>query len=98
VGVRTGRETIFRGEKSAYLRLEQEKSGVGEAPDLRASVECGCVDVYQSTLHGTPEILTLDDYHKVCFVAVLLFEHSVCLQCIMGSTSSYVLCMLSSFN
>jgi hypothetical protein len=29
--------------KSAYLRLEQEKYGVGEAPNLRASVECGCV-------------------------------------------------------
>jgi hypothetical protein len=27
-----------------YLRVEQEKSGVGEAPDVRASVGCGCVD------------------------------------------------------
>jgi hypothetical protein len=28
----------------SLLRLEREKSGLGEAPDLRASVECGCVD------------------------------------------------------
>jgi hypothetical protein len=26
------------------LQVEQEKSGVGEAPDVRASVGCGCVD------------------------------------------------------
>jgi hypothetical protein len=26
------------------LRLEWEKSGAGEAPELRASVECGSVD------------------------------------------------------
>jgi hypothetical protein len=29
--------------KSVYLRVEQ-KSGVGEAPDVGASVGCGCVD------------------------------------------------------
>jgi hypothetical protein len=48
--VRWGRcedgERKYSGEKReiAYLRLEREKSGVGEAPDLRASVECGCED------------------------------------------------------
>jgi hypothetical protein len=42
--VRTGRETIFGEEKRAYLRLEQENCGMVEAPALRASVECGCVD------------------------------------------------------
>jgi hypothetical protein len=30
--------------ESAYLCLERQKSGVGEARDLRASVECGCED------------------------------------------------------
>jgi len=31
-------------------------------------------NIYQSTLHSTPQDLALDDHQKACFVAFLFFE------------------------